>query len=78
MDDLVNEIDSINNTDSLRYLMSEEYRGLVERNAQINGALEKGRREAMLEVASNLKKRGMTIEDIIDVTGLSKKEVEKL
>ena len=82
VDDLVKEIDSINDTDSLRYLMSEEYRGLVERNAQINGAREEGReegrKEAILEVVSNLKNRGMTIEDIIDLTGLTKEEISKL
>ena len=82
MDDLVKEIDSINDTDSLRYLMSEEYRGLVERNAQINGAREEGRTEGrtegIMEVAANLKKDGMPIEKIVELTGLTKEVVESL
>lgn len=78
MDDLVNEIDSINNTDSLRYLMSEEYRGLVERNAQINGAREEGRKEGVRQVALNLKNSGMPVEEIIKLTGLTREEIEAL
>ena len=78
MDDLVKEVDSLNKYDSLSYITSSEYRFIVEQNAQINGAREEGRTEGIMEVASNLKKRGMTTEEIVELTGLTKEEVEAL
>ena len=78
MDDLVKDVDSLNKYDSLSYITSSEYRFIVEQNAQINGARENGLKEGKKEVASNLKKHGMSIEEIVELTGLSKEEIESL
>ena len=50
---------------------TEEQSGLAEGEA-------KGERLKQLEIAKNLINYGMSIEDIIKTTGLSKEEVEKL
>ena len=41
-------------------------------------AEQKGRQEVLIEIARNLKEMGMTNDFIIEATGLSKEEIEKL
>ena len=90
MDSLVDDIESINENDSLSYLVSDRYRALIETNALNRGYMEKGlqqgleqgleqgKKEKAVQIALKLKSRGMSIEDIIDITGLTKEEVESL
>jgi predicted transposase/invertase (TIGR01784 family) len=40
--------------------------------------LEKGRAEGKMETARNMKSKDFSIADIADITGLTKKEIEKL
>ena len=40
--------------------------------------LEQGKKENSIQIALKLKSRGMSIEDIVDITGLTKEEVEAL
>jgi len=44
----------------------------------VQQGLQQGARQAMLETARKLKARGVTIEEIIDITGLSRAEIEDL
>jgi len=37
-----------------------------------------GRKEANIEIAKKLIKKGMSVEEIADITGLTKEEIEKL
>lgn len=39
---------------------------------------EEGRKEGIGQVAKNMKVRGLTVSDIIELTGLSQSEIEKL
>jgi predicted transposase/invertase (TIGR01784 family) len=39
---------------------------------------EEGREEGMLQTAGVMKKKGLSIETIIDCTGLTKEQIEKL
>ena len=110
MDNLVDDIETLNNNDSLSYLMSERHRGIVERNALEDGyrrqgleqglkegleqglkegiekgleqgleqGLKQGQKKKAEEVALNLKKYGMSTEEIVELTGLTKEEVESL
>ena len=39
---------------------------------------EEGRKEANIEIAKKLLKKGMSIEEIVEITGLTKEEIEKL
>lgn len=86
MDELINNIEQLNDDDSLAYLMSERYRGIIEQNALRNGdreqglkeGREQGRIEALKEIAYSLKKDGMPIEKIVEYTGLTIEEIESL
>ena len=40
--------------------------------------LEQGRQESCIEIAKNMKERGIDIQSIVDCTKLSKEEIEKL
>lgn len=51
---------------------------VYEENTRINTALEKGRKEAKLEDAKKMKEKKIPIETIIEITELSKEEIEKL
>jgi len=44
----------------------------------LNGARREGREQAATEIARKMKVRGDSAEEIIDITGLSAEEVEKL
>ena len=39
---------------------------------------EKGAREKQIEIAKSMLKKGMNVSDIIEITGLTKEEIEKL
>ncbi len=69
------EIDMINELDK-EYAISQNYakgkaEGLTEGEA-------KGRHERNLEIAAAMKSKGIPVDDIADITGLSVSEVEKL
>ena len=40
--------------------------------------LEKGREEKQKEIAKKMKEKNIDIQEIIDITGLTKEEIEKL
>jgi predicted transposase/invertase (TIGR01784 family) len=44
----------------------------------VEAGMKKAKKQQQREVAKNLKQKNMSIEDIMEVTGLTKKEVEKL
>ncbi|WP_346934457.1 hypothetical protein [Clostridium sp.] len=46
-------------------------------NKWIEGKKE-GKKEGKVEIAYNMKRKGLTIDMIIDLTGLSKEEIENL
>ena len=46
--------------------------------ASLDTKYEEGKIEGKIEIAVNLLKKGMSIEDIIDLTGLTKAQIEKL
>ncbi len=44
----------------------------------VKKGVQQGARQALLETARKLKARGVTIEEIIDITGLNRAEIEAL
>ena len=50
----------------------------LEKNTLIEEAEQRGIEKNKLEIAKNMLKKGMNIEDIIDITGLTKEEIKKL
>ena len=50
----------------------------LEKNTLIEEAEQRGIEKNKLEIAKNMLKKGMNIEDIIDITGLTKEQIKKL
>ena len=50
---------------------------MTERSA-LNDAKREGKIEGKMETAQNLLKKGMSIDDVCDATGLSKQQIEEL
>ena len=44
----------------------------------IEKGIEQGEENKQIEIASKMKSKSMSLQDIIDITGLSKEEIEKL
>ena len=72
----------IEGNEALQHLLSREELAEWDRNSMRAEAreegLEEGRKEAKLETAKKLLEKGMDIEIIMDVTGLTREEIEKL
>ena len=78
MDTIVNDIETLNQDEKLRYTLEDKMRYEREISAQKDAANKKGEKNGILKVAKNLKKYGMSEEDIIINTGLSLEEIRKL
>ena len=59
-------------------LYFEKSKEELEKNTLIVEAEQKGIKNEKINIAKNMLKKGMNIEDIIDITGLTKEEIEKL
>ena len=57
--------------------LGEFFQRIRETKAEERGKLE-GEKEKSIEIAKNMLKRNFTLEEVIDITGLTKKEIEKL
>lgn len=55
-----------------------EKKALYDENTRIGVAIQKGERKSKIEIAKKLLKKNMKIEEIEEVTGLSKEEIKKL
>jgi predicted transposase/invertase (TIGR01784 family) len=57
------------------------YNAVMDRNLEMlkkRKAYEDGKEEGKLEMAKKLKEKGMDIEEIVEVTGLTKEEIENM
>ena len=57
--------------------LGEFFQRIRETKAEERGKQE-GEKEKSIEIAKNMLKRNFTLEEVIDITGLTKKEIEKL
>ena len=64
--------------ENLRLLDNEKRLRNAEREAALEEGMEKGLEKGKTEVAKKMKEKGISIEDIMDITGLSKEEIESL
>ena len=90
MNELVEEIKNLNNDKEFVLRIDARERALREQNAMLEAAeekgieqgiekgIEQGRYENKIEVAKNAKSIGLSCEQIIKLTGLSKEEIESL
>ena len=64
--------------DETRRLAVKRHLALMEMAAAKNDGYQEGKNDRNKEIAKNMLKKGMNIEDIIDITGLTKEEIKKL
>ena len=64
--------------EKLRRLAELREKAILEEESVRDGALEEGEQKKALEIATKMKDKDMDIEDIAELTGLSKEEIEKL
>ena len=57
---------------------SDRYKLIEEYEKGIDQGIEIGEKKNRLEVARKMKQRGMTIDEVIEITGLSREEIEGL
>ena len=53
-------------------------KAIYEENTMLNSSYKKGRKEEKLENARKMKEKNIPIETIIEITGLTKEEIEEL
>ncbi|WP_425058481.1 hypothetical protein SCACP_31360 [Sporomusa carbonis] len=64
--------------DKERYLYEMREKALLDHISAVSGAEEKGKTEKAIEIARKMFNRGMSIEDIMDITGLSVEDIRKM
>ena len=83
-EEIMKENEEVKKANSVLHVMSEDEK--LQRLAELRekwdlderSALRNAKDDGIKEVAKRMKTRGLNIEDIIDMTGLSKEEIEKL
>lgn len=64
--------------EKLQRLAFLKERAIMEEQDEKEGCREDGRKEKTIEIAKKLKNKGMSMEEIMEITGLMKKEMEVL
>ena len=64
--------------DQERYLYEMREKALWDEVSQLSGAREKKKKKKAVEIAARLLQRGLTVEEIAEMTGLTEREVNKL
>ena len=62
-------------TEEQRALLRKELRNVSKLAEEL---YEEGRMEGHMEIVMNMLRKGMKVEEIVDITGLSKQEIEEL
>lgn len=61
-----------------RRLAELREKAIVTEIMSLAGAKEEGERIKSIEIAKKLKEKGMSVEEIIEITGLTKAEIERI
>ena len=72
------KLKEISKDDKLRRIAELREKAILDERSAINYATEKGREEGKKETAKKLKEKNMPTEEIEEITGLTKEEIEKL
>ena len=75
---VVEDLDEMSADEKERWEAFNRKLAIWDYNVNIQMATEQGKEEEKEEMAKKLKKKGMTVEEIIEVTGLSKEKIESL
>ncbi len=75
-------LEEISQDERERYLAELRQKYIMDQKAIADGGydkgLEQGEKNTKLEIAKKMKHKKISVEEIIDITGLSKEEIEKL
>ena len=72
------ELNAMSEDDELRWEAELRLKGLRDEQAAIEYATNKGIEQGKVEIAKNMLKKKMNIEDIKEITGLTEEEIKKL
>ena len=72
------ELERLNSNPKFREYMSAEEDARKIYNSEIREATEKGEKKKQIDIAKNLMKMNLTLEQIIEATGLTDEEVENI
>ena len=72
------KLDKITEDARMQQLAWWREKAIYEENTMLNSSYKKGRKEEKLENARKMKEKNIPIETIIEITGLTKEEIEKL
>ncbi len=72
------KLDKITEDARMQQLAWWREKAIYEENTMLNSSYKKGRKEEKLENARKMKEKNIPIETIIEITGLTKEEIEEL
>ena len=72
------KLDKITEDARMQQLAWWREKAIYEENTMLNSSYKKGRKEEKLENARKMKEKNIPIETIVEITGLTKEEIEKL
>jgi predicted transposase/invertase (TIGR01784 family) len=78
LEKVVGKLLELSEDESARMLYEAEVKQERDNRARLRGAWEEGEKTGRFEIAQKLLKRNMPINTIVEVTGLSREEIEKL
>ena len=78
LEKVVGKLLELSEDESARMLYEAEVKQERDNRARMRAALEEGKREERIEIARKLLKRNLPIKAIVEDTGLSREEIEKL
>lgn len=72
------KLDKISEDYKMQRLAWWREKGIYEENTRIRNAIEEGERKSKIETAKKMKEKNLSIELIIEITELTKEEIDKL
>ena len=72
------EVEYLTGEEEIKRLAELREKWAMDRRSEISDAREEGKKEEKLAIAKNMLNKGISEEDILDFTGISKEELEKL
>ena len=72
------EVEYLTGEEEIKRLAELREKWAMDRRSEISDAREEGKKEEKLAIAKNMLNKGKSEEDILDFTGISKEELEKL
>ena len=72
------KLDKISEDEKMQQLAWWREKAIYEENTNVNCAYKKGAKEKNIDNVKKMKEKGIKMETIVEITGLSKEEIENL